>query len=395
MIIAAACLVANLTGVAAPATAASPPAAFLGTTTLAKPVAGGRTIFVAGNGSDTYQKWNRMYCLTDPVKYPEPCPAPTASAPLRTIQTAVRVARPGDVIAVGAGTYNEAIGWAARSATAAKPIVLQAVPGARVVVAGTLIMKSANYWTIRGLHFAYNASIQKSGQSVVLMSGGTGWRFERNEISGSRGVANLLVNAAGSASTAQQLKAAAPNNYTIASNCIHDNRGADAHGTDHNIYLMSSIYSTGGVIERNLIAGAPRGANIKAAGPSSAATSASPRNVVIRNNTLLAAASGVTIGLAAQNISVERNIIAVPQGSQKYDGAVKTYQLAAPTKNAVKDSLLSGYAKSINEDYGQTAPIFNKRNDVSTKFSYVGSVSGCTARASSATIAAKYGQFAG
>lgn len=388
------CLALPLAGGTEPASAASP-SSFVGSTALAQPADGGRTIHVEVTGSDRFEQWNRMYCLTDPVKYKEPCPEPTAAAPLRTIQTAVRIARPGDVIVVGSGTFAEAIGWAARAGTAAKRIVLQAAPGARVDIPGTLIMKSADYWTIMGFHFSYNAAIQKSGQSVVLMSGGTGWRLQRNEISGTHGVANLLINSASSGTTAAQMKAAAPKNYLISSNCIHDNRGSDAHGTDHNIYLMSSIYSTQGVIERNLIAGAPRGANIKAAGPSAQAASASPRNVVIRYNTMLAGASGVTIGLAAQNISVERNIVALPQGSQKYDGAVKTYQLAAPGTNAVKDSLLSGYARSLNQDYGQKTSIFNKRNDVTTKFTYTGSIAGCTARAASATIMAKYGQFAG
>lgn len=368
-------------------------AAAAGAGSLATPANGGRTIYVSTTGSDTYQKWNRLYCLTDPVRYKEPCPEPSMAAPLRTVETAVRVAKPGDVVAVRAGVYKEAVGWGIRRATAARPITLQAYPGERVEINGTLIMTSPDYWRVTGIHFTHNSAIQK-GQALVLISGGNGWRFTGNEVTGSTGVANILINSTTTSGSAATLQAAAPRNYTISQNCIHDNRGRDTLGTDHNIYLMSSIYSTGGLIERNLIAGAPRGANIKAAASSSSTAASSPHNVLIRYNTLLSAASGVTVGLSAQNVSIERNIIASPLNSQKYDGAVKTYQLGAPGKNAVKDSLLSGYARPVSEDYGVSAHIFTARNDTKTRFAYTGSIAACTARSADAAIGAKYGQFA-
>jgi len=370
----------------------------VGSTSLAAPAAGGRYLYVATTGTDSYRQYSRVPCLRDPASkppYQDACPEPTAEAPLRTVQAAVRAARAGDVIVVRGGTYAEAVGWGLNRGTASRPIVLQSAPGERVQVSGTLIMSSPDYWTVRGIRFVHNAAVQKTGQAVVLISGGVGWRFRNNEVTGSTGVANLLVNATTANGDAATLRNAAPRDYQIAGNCIHDNRASGPQGTDHNIYLMSSIYSTGGVIERNLLAGAPRGSNIKAAGSTPALASGSPRNVAIRYNTMLAAASGLTIGLQAQAVEAQYNVIAQPAGSGRYDGAVKTYQLATPGKNAAKDSLLSGYARPISEDFGVTQHLFTARNDTRTPFAYTGSVPNCTARPASAAVAAKYGQYAG
>lgn len=386
----------SLTG-SAPAQAAADVQYGVGSTSLATPSPNGSYLYVAPNGTDSYKQYSRIPCLRDPAStppYQDACPEPTVDAPLRTIQAAIRSAHAGDVVVVRAGTYAEAIGWGIARGTSSRPIVLQAAPGERVQVSGTLIMSSPDYWTVQGIRFVYNAAIQKNGQAVVLMSGGEGWRFRNNEVTGSTGVANLLVNATTASGSTSVLRAAAPRDFQIAGNCIHDNRATGAQGTDHNIYLMSSVYSTGGVIERNLIAGAPRGSNIKAAGSTPSTASGSPRNVAIKYNTMLAAASGLTIGLQAQAIESQYNVIALPAGSGPYDGAVKTYQLAAPGKNSAKDSLLSGYARPISEDYGVTAHLFTARNDTKTAFAYTGSVANCTARAASAEVLVKYGQYA-
>lgn len=392
-------VVASGTTAIAPTATAAPSVQYgVGSTALANPSAGGRYLYVSTSGTDSYKQYSRIPCLRDPASkppYQDACPEPTASAPLRTVQAAVRSARAGDVIVIRAGTYSEAVGWGITRGTSSRPIVMQAAPAERVVISGTLIMSSPDYWTVQGIRFVYNSAVQKNGQAVVLMSGGIGWRFRNNEVTGSTGVANLLVNATTATGTAGELRAAAPREYQIAGNCIHDNRAAGTQGTDHNIYLMSSIYSTGGVIERNLIAGAPRGSNIKASGSTPSTASGSPRNVSIRYNTMLAAASGLTIGLQAQAVESQYNLIAMPAGSGPYDGAVKTYQLAAPGTNSAKDSLLSGYTRPVSEDYGASVHLFTARNDTKTAFSYTGSVANCTARAASATTLAKYGQYAG
>ncbi|NYJ20604.1 hypothetical protein [Glaciibacter psychrotolerans] len=297
------------------------------------------------------------------------------------------------MIVVRGGTYKEALGWNARPATQSQPIVLQAYPGEQPVVSGTIALRGADFWRVNGFRFVYDSTIQ-SGQAIATFAGGTGWTFENNEVTGTTGVANLIIEATKPSSTTNAaLIKAAPNDYTVSGNCITQNRGYGEHGTMHNIYLMSSIYSTGGLIERNFLAGAPRGANIKAAASTPATANASPRNVLIRNNTMLYAASGVTIGLKSEGISVEKNLIALPSGSQQYDGGVKTYQLARANKNAVKDSLISGYTNALKPDFGATTTIFTARNS-NESVAFTGSVANCNVVPTSAVLKAKYGALA-
>jgi hypothetical protein len=148
-----------------------------------------------------------------------------------------------------------------------------------------------------------------------------------------------------------------------------------------------------GTIERNFMAGAPRGANIKASASSVSATNDSPRNLKIQYNTLIQAASGITIGLKAQNIALSKNIIAVPLQEQKADAAFKTYSLEAPTSNSMKDSYVSGYARVVGEEYKVKKHVYQTRNVKST-FAYSGSASTCSVKATTTGIAAKYGQYA-
>ena len=395
-------LVGALTlAMAAPVAATPGISLSVGSTSVAHPISGGRTIYVATNGSDTVQSWNRYNCLNDPsylaskTSSQTTCPEPTIAAPLATVQLAVRIAKPGDVIVVRAGVYREAVGWSARRGTASAPIILQSYPGERVEINGTLILRSPDYWTIRGIHFTYNKAIQKTGQAIVAIAGGQHWIFANNEVSGSTGVANLLVQSDTAASSSTAAKtAAAPQNYDITSNCIHTNNGTGTQGTDHNIYLMSSIYSAGGTIDHNFLAGAPRGSNIKAAASSASTGSDSPRNVLIDYNTMLYAASGVVVGLQAEHVSIEHNLIALPSGAQSNDGGVKTYQVGAPGTNAVKDSLIYGYASPVHEDWGVKAHIFTARN-VNTPVSFTGSVNNCTVKPTSSTVMNQYGQYAG
>lgn len=359
---------------ATPALAVTTDSTAVGATSLTKPSGAGRYIYVSPSGNDRNDD-------------------PTAESPLKTIKAAVQAARPGDVIVVRAGTYSEAVGFGAVNASATRPIVLQAMPNEKVVVAGTLMLKEVSYWTVYGLRFVYNPAIQ-TGQSIVSFRGGTGWSFRNNEVRGSVGVANLLVTTSPLSTTTTAARvAAAPKNYTIAGNCIHSNDGSGTHGQFHNIYLMTSIYSSGGVVERNLLGGAPEGANIKLAGPSSNTSDQSPNDVIVRYNTMVRSASGVTIGLDARGIVLERNLIAIGVNSDQYDGGVKTYQLKQPLTSVARDTMISGYTRVIEEDGGVATPFPTTRITTdSTTFS--GSLTSCDLRNTNPEHSASFGRDA-
>ncbi|MET1053204.1 MAG: hypothetical protein ABWX65_11245 [Mycetocola sp.] len=367
--------------------AATSVVASVGSSALAPTKAGGQYIYVSIKGKDTLASGTiRQYCIVSGVHKTNAavCPPPTASHPLRTVQMAVRVAKPGDVIVVTSGTYTEKVGWGARKGTAAAPIVLQSAPGERATIAGYLLLRSAHYWTVSGLRFAYSPTTT-TGESIVSMLGGSHWVLVNNEISGSRGVANLLVR---DDSEIADPTAAAPHDYAIQRNCIRDNRGTAGHGLSHNIYLMPTVYSSGGLIERNLIAGAPGGSNIKAAGSSD--PNGSPRDLVIRYNTVLYGASGVISGLGARDVEVVRNAIVRPQNSDARDGAFKTFRALYPGRIGVKDNLFGDYARSIVQSPGE-ASVFARRNVSHSGVALTGSVAGCSAKLADPTLRAAYG----
>lgn len=379
----------------------------VGTTSLATPASGSRYIYVATNGDDfvsEYQDWLPGYkdYLRDVCLTQEPdsagkwgsqsiCPEPTSANPLQTVQLAMRIARPGDVIVIRGGTYAEAIGWGIAVGTASKPIIMQAHPGESVTVAGQLTLAGPavsgtlvgpDYWKIRGIRFVTHPSITVN-QAIVTISGGTGWTFENNSITGSTGVANLLVvNKAPESSSPSQRLAGAPKTYLIRGNCITNNRGSGPHGQYHNIYMMPSTSSTGGVIEYNLLAGAPRGANIKIAAANTSQTWRSPANLAITDNTLLDAASGITVGLSTRDIDISRNLIARPLNELQYDGAIKTYQMVSPSLIGFKDSYVSDYNQVVEYDGGNPPPIFTARIETGPA-TFTGSTSDCSIRATS------------
>lgn len=371
----------------------SDPSFGVGAPSLATPASGSRYIYVATNGTDfdqEYQEWynggdlksyNRMVCLTDPTKETwgsqTQCTEPTIKNPLKTVQLAMRIARPGDVIVVRGGTYAEAIGWGIVAGQSSKPITLQSHPGEKVTLHGILGLVKPHYWRISGIRFTHNPSIQ-TVQSIVTIGGGTGWRFTNNSISGSPGVANLLIVPSDATVTSESARReAAPHSFYIGGNCITDNRGTGTHGQYHNIYMMSSQYSTGGVIERNLLAGAPRGANIKVAAANPESGWTSPKNLTIRDNTLLDAASGITVGLQSQQVAMSGNLIARPKNELQYDGAVKTYQLSYASRIEFTDSYVAGYRQVAEYDAAAPAAIVTRGLQTGSA-SFSGSVSDCS-----------------
>ncbi|WP_320535874.1 hypothetical protein [Pseudarthrobacter sp. IC2-21] len=271
-------------------------------------------------------------------------------------------------------------------------IHLQAYPKENVGINGYLSLKDADYWTVSGIRFGYSPT-NTTGQAIVNFFGGTGWNFVGNEVSGTRGVANLLIRERTPLSTSASDRAvAAPHDYLVAANCIHDAAKTGSQGQMHNIYLMPTIYSGGGAIENNIIAGAPLGANIKASG--SADPDGAPREVIIRHNTLLYGASGLVMGQAANRVESIGNLIALPISSGPNDGGVKTYELTAADTDSVKDTLISGYVHPVRQPWGSDPTLYLRRNVTPPSVSLTGSVANCSVRAADSSIRSVYGHMA-
>jgi hypothetical protein len=144
-----------------------------GTYTLTAPAAGGRTLYVATTGSDANA-------------------GTSSAAPLKTIAKAAQLARAGDVVTIGDGTYGGAV-VVANSGTAAAPIVFQAATrGGVVLTDGNASFRPATwsggtqetgqlYVTVRGLTFrryAANAAGSPGPSFPAALKAARGWRVE-------------------------------------------------------------------------------------------------------------------------------------------------------------------------------------------------------------------------
>lgn len=299
--------------------------------------AGGRTLYVSTFGQDYLSNgWTLAPNSID--------------TPWRTIETAVRHAVAGDTIVVRGGTYQEAVGWGAVKGTSTAPIHLQAADGERVLIKGTLALKGADYWIVRGMNVTRDPSLPRH-ESLVAFMGGVGWQFLDSEVWGTNGVSNLMVTGSSTWGI--------PRNYRIAGNCIHDNLATgDGPVQDHNIYIYPGYTSGPGLIERNIFFNAGNGSHIKAAGPTSASGTA---YLTIRYNTMVRGSAGVSIGYGSHHTKLQRNLIGVQWGgTSTYIAALIGNHLTGSYNNSY-DMAVWGYKKSINSVNSTVRPITSAR----------------------------------
>lgn len=265
--------------------------------------------------------------------------------PAADLARAVRAARPGDTIVVRGGTFTGPVGYGAVPGRPDAPITVRAAPGERVLIRGTLQLEDADHWTVSGIDVTREPGAART-EFLVKFDGGTGWRFLDSEVWGTRGVSNVMI----SGSAVHGL----PRDYLVSGNCIHANRATgDAFMNDHGIYLMPGAGSGPGVIERNLIYGAPNGAAIKAAGPTPS-TGAAGR-VAIRRNTMVRTAAGVILGYGSHRVTISRNRIGAqlkrpPAGARwvkNYDAAVIGNHVSG-RGNAMRSNAVWGYDRGLH-----------------------------------------------
>lgn len=217
------------------------------------------------------------------------------SSPWRTIKKGMEALHPGDVLQVRGGTYTErATGLDLRRGTAAAPITVRAYPGERPVLRGLLSMYSADYWTLDGLNVTWDPSNTDHGAHMIRMLDGVNWRITNSEIWGSTGYSALLVGG-----SAKQ--------WRVDHSFIHDTAATHDVNQDHLIYVTTPV--SGGVIERNMLAGSPNGRGVKI-GPASPG-SQRIGGVTIRYNTFTdnTGPSNIQLSYGASDNLVYRNIL--------------------------------------------------------------------------------------
>jgi hypothetical protein len=263
-----------------------------------------RDLYVAGDGSDSNPG--------------------TRSAPFATLEHGLRQLEGGDRLLVGGGVYEERIrNVAMPHATAANPTRVQAVDGQQPVVRGLLWVRGGSHWQFDGIDVTWDPSTGRSNEHMVKVTDGTDWVFGGAEISGARSFAGMLVAGTGSGEPAR---------WEVSNNCIRDTRPTNGTNQDHNLYVNTDLSAGHGLIEGNLLFGAPNGENIKL-GPAGDVNGTA--NVTVRHNTLYGAVQNVLFSGQSRNNVLERNILG---GTADGVASIRSYRLTG-TDNVARDNI--------------------------------------------------------
>ena len=225
--------------------------------------------------------------------------------PWQTIAAALPRLEAGDTLFLHEGVYNEAIRVDGLNAgTASAPITVTPYPREEPVIRGLLWLTEPDYWVLDGLTIEWNSDLADARNHMVKITGGEGWRITNTELRNARSFAALLV---------AEGEQGPPLDWRIDHNCIHDTIPSNDRNQDHLIYINTGEGSTGGVIERNLLWGAPNGSGIKLGG--SSPDSGGAAGVTARFNTIVSTDQSFVVAWRASDNTIESNLMAIiPEG---------------------------------------------------------------------------------
>jgi len=248
----------------------------------------------------------------------------TAAEPWRTLGAALHRLRPGDLLLVRGGRYRERIiDVAVAPATETDPIRVQPWPGEEPILQGLLWLRGPDYWAIEGLRITWDPDADSEEHMVKLVDG-VGWTFSENELWGARSYAALLV----AGETDGQ-----PADWRVSGNCVHDTHETNDANQDQLIYVNTGLRAGQGVIERNILFGAPNGAGIKLGGPSEREGGAV--NVTVRRNTIAFTAQSMLVSWGSKGNRIEDNLL---YGVGEGYGNIRGYELEG------RDNVVAGNA---------------------------------------------------
>lgn len=244
----------------------------------------------------------------------------TSEEPFGSLTTAFERLQPGDTLIVRGGTYSEDVVLRDEltPGTAGAPIVVRAAPGERPMIEGRLVLHGADHWHLRGINVTWSER-NDSNDHMVVFNGGVGFRFSHAEVWGARSFA-AIVTGYGS------------RDFRLDHLYVHDTYESNGPNQDHLIYLSAD--STGGTVERNVLARSPNGRGVKL-GPGSLSEPGASGNV-IRYNTFYANGGPSNIQLSGDSSDNEiyGNLLVQPRRGSE---AVTAWSLEGAA-NVVRDN---------------------------------------------------------
>lgn len=284
------------------------------------------------------------------------CGGGTAERPWKTISFSFRCLRPGETLYLH-GRFEEVVSVPTRVGTADAPIVVSGAPGEpRPVVVGSVRIADPTWWTIQDLEvMGDGGDYDAGGRHPLKLLGGSNWTVQRVELHHAAAYAQLRI--------VPGVDGRPASHWRVLDSCIHDT--IPAHGTpdeapypDHNLYVYTGDGAGPGLIEGNVVYGAPNGQNIKLGERDGTGGS---DNVTIRHNTLVDAAQNITVvGPSDKNV-IEHNLLAEVNYGKPWYPNIRGIHLHG-TANVARDNAWSGAPEVVHNRTGNTTEVADGGN---------------------------------
>lgn len=284
------------------------------------------------------------------------CAGGTSARPWRTIGFSFRCLQPGDTLLLH-GDFREVVSVPTRAGTAEQPIVVTGAPGEpRPTIAGSLRIEDPSWWTVQDIEvIGDGGDYDTGGRHPLKLLGGSHWTVQRVELHDAASYALFRVTPDSGGRPASH--------WRLLDSCIHDT--IPAHGTpaeppypDHNLYIYTGEGAGPGLIEGNVVFGAPNGQNIKL-GERDGTDAAD--NVTVRFNTLVDAAQNISVVGPSDDNLIERNILAEVSHGEPWYPNVRGIHLHGDD-NVARDNAWSGAAQAVHSRTGNTTSVIDGGN---------------------------------
>jgi hypothetical protein len=263
----------------------------------------------------------------------------TQQAPYRTVAHGLSALRPGETLFIRGGTYRERItDVELRPGRSDALIQVRPYVGEQVTIQGLLWLRRPSYWSIEGLRVLWDDG-NAADEHMVKITGGEHWSVTSIEAAGAKSYAGVLV-------VEDPDRPEHPAHWRLANSCVHDTAASNNRNQDHLVYVNTGIDSGPGVVEGNLLYGAPNGAGIKLGGPDPDDGGAA--RITARFNSIVETEQSIMLVWRSTKVRIERNLFV---GTGRGYAAVRGFELAHGD-NVVADNLAFDTAGMILSDEG-------------------------------------------
>lgn len=224
------------------------------------------------------------------------------TTPFKTFAKALPMLKPGDLLFMREGDYNENVkSVKTNPGTASAKITVKNYGSERPVVHGLFWMSGASYWVFDGINITWGSGLTSGDHMVKFTGNSEGWELKNCEIWGAHSYAGISITGF-------------TNHWNINHCYIHDTYKSNDANQDHLIYANDASY---GVIEHNVFMNSENGRGVKLGPPSGGG--AGPNNIIIRYNTFYnnTGPANIQVSGGTSNNTFEKNILVKPASGQK------------------------------------------------------------------------------